>query len=244
MITDSTDSLSCLIYEDKSGGSQWLRQPLEKLTYGQVVRVVNEISQLEHRLREDDFSLVFLVVEQLEVDGFRFLNQLDFCPPILVVSNNRAVAADAYALKAAGFVSAAAEAEELIRQVQDVLLQSRERIRSIAAGPVLSLPFFFVKSDYKIIRLNFDDILFVEGLGEYLRIYTETNKYVVLQSFSRLTEVLPMRQFLRIHRSYMINLYKINFVQNNVVSIGSHQLPISKSQKKAFLELVEQAGLL
>lgn len=244
MLTDSPDSLSCLIYENKSGASQWLRQQLQKLTSGQIVRVVNEISQLENRLREDDFNLVFLVVEQLEVDAFRFLNQLDFCPPILVASNNRAVAADAYLLKADGFVSAAAEAEELIRQVQDVLLQSRGPARSIVAGPGLSLPFFFVKSDYKIIRLNFDEILFVEGLGEYLRIYTETNKYVVLQSFSRLTEVLPMRQFLRIHRSYMINLYKINFVQNNVVSIGSHQLPISKSQKKAFLELVEQVGLL
>ncbi|WP_338868082.1 LytTR family transcriptional regulator DNA-binding domain-containing protein [Spirosoma sp. SC4-14] len=244
MITDSTDSLSCLIYEAITGGSQPLRQQLQTLLAGQLVRVVDEIKQVEAKLREDDFSLLFLVVEQLDVDAFRFLNQLDYCPPVLVVSADRTVAADAYAIKAAGFIPAATETEFMIRQVREVLSQNRAGNPAVAMATARSLPFFFVKSDYKVIRLNFDDILFVEGLGEYLRIYTEANKYIVLQSFTRLMDVLPPHQFLRIHRSYMINLYKINFVQNNVVSIGNHQLPISKSQKKAFLELVEQVGLL
>lgn len=100
-----------------------------------------------------------------------------------------------------------------------------------------------MKSDYKIVRINFTDILFVEAMGEYFRIYTDTGRYVMLQSLTRLLEMLPVQQFLRIHRSYIVNLYRINFIQNNVVSVGATQLPIGKSHRKAFLELIEQIGL-
>ncbi|GAB2568703.1 LytR/AlgR family response regulator transcription factor [Spirosoma areae] len=244
MTTDTLESLNCLIYEETYDSGRWLKRGLHSVASGQVIRVVNEVKQFEQRLREEDYNLAFLVVNQLAVKDFLFLQQMDFCPPFLVCSTNRAVAADAFGLGASGFLSDEVQPMHLSRQLGEVLAKNTMSLgmNSIQRAP--QMPFFFVKSDYKVIRLNFDDILFVEGLGEYLRIYTETAKHIVLQSFSRLMEVLPSRQFLRIHRSYLVNLHKINFIQNNVVSIGNHQLPISISQKKPFLELIEQVGVL
>ncbi|WP_080057712.1 LytR/AlgR family response regulator transcription factor [Spirosoma aerolatum] len=244
MTSESTESLNCLIYEETYDASRWLKQHLHNASSSNTIRVVSEIGQFEKRLQEDDYNLAFVVVEQLPIQAFLVWQELDFCPPILVCSANRAVAADAFMVGAAGFVSPDNPTLQLSRQIREVLAQNRLNIKVLPAAKAPTLPFFFVKSDYKIVRLNFDDVLFVEGLGEYLRIYTDTAKHIVLQSFSKMADVLPSHQFLRIHRSYMVNLYKINFIQNNVVSIGNHQLPISKSQKKTFLELIEHIGLL
>ncbi|GAB3908843.1 LytTR family DNA-binding domain-containing protein [Larkinella knui] len=241
MLNDAPESLHCLIYEETPDAGRWLKQGLHGLSPGQVVRVVDELGLFEQRLREEDYNLVFLVVNELTINDFLFLQQLDFCPPFFVCSSNRAVAADAYGLGAAGFLSGDLPPKHLSQQIGAVLAKNALSSGNRHKAP--AVPFIFVKSDYKFIRLNFDDILFVEGLGEYLRIYTDSAKHVVLQSFSRLMEVLPAQQFLRIHRSYLVNLHKINFIQNNVVSVGNHQLPISKSQKKSFFELIEQVGL-
>lgn len=243
MTTNAFESLHCLIYEDTFDAGRWLKQGLPGLSEKPLIRVVSEIGQLEQRLREDDYHLAFLVVSQLEINDFLFIQKLDFCPPFLVCSSNRAVAADAFVLGASGFLSSEIQPKHLSQQIGQLLAKNTMSL-GVGQRHRVQMPFIFVKSDYKLVRLNFDDILFVEGLGEYLRIYTDTAKYVVLQSFSRLMEVLPTQQFLRIHRSYLVNLYKINFIQNNVVSVGNHQLPISKSQKKPFLELIEQVGLL
>ncbi len=103
--------------------------------------------------------------------------------------------------------------------------------------------FFFVKADYKILKIDIDSIEYIEGLGEYIRICTTDQKIVTLLSMSKLMGLLPIDRFVRIHRSTIINLEKINFIQNNIVSIGRQQLNISKSRKKELINLISKYGV-
>lgn len=98
--------------------------------------------------------------------------------------------------------------------------------------------YFFVKSDYKIQKIIIDDIVYIESLGDYARFYLEDKKIMTLISLASLISVLPKEKFIQIHRSYIINFDKINFVQNNIISIGNYQLPISKTRKKELMDLI------
>ena len=75
-------------------------------------------------------------------------------------------------------------------------------------------------------------------MGDYVRFYLEDKKLVTLLSMSKIIELLPKEKFVQIHRSYIINFEKINFIQNNIISIGQYQLPISKSRKKELMDII------
>ncbi|MDP3352908.1 MAG: LytTR family DNA-binding domain-containing protein [Flavobacteriaceae bacterium] len=98
--------------------------------------------------------------------------------------------------------------------------------------------YFFVKSDYKLQKIIINDIIYIESLGDYVRFFMEDKKIVSLATLTNLMNILPNDKFVQIHRSYIINFDKINFVQNDVVSIGNYQLSISKSRKKELMDLI------
>lgn len=89
-------------------------------------------------------------------------------------------------------------------------------------------------TDYKVIKVIYAEILFIEALQKYVRIHTANERIVTLMSMSQLEETLPQAKFIRIHRSYIVNLDKIESIEGNLVRIGKHQLPISKGNEKRF----------
>jgi DNA-binding LytR/AlgR family response regulator len=98
--------------------------------------------------------------------------------------------------------------------------------------------YFFVKSGYKIQKIEIDQIIYVESMGDYIRFFLEDKKVVALLSMAKIIQYLPEEKFIQIHRSYIINLEKINFIQNNIISLGQYQLPISKSRKKELMDII------
>ena len=82
------------------------------------------------------------------------------------------------------------------------------------------------------------EIIYVESMGDYIRFFLDDKKVVVLLALSKIIKLLLKENFVQIHRSYIINLEKINFIQNNIISIGQYQLPISKSRKKELMEII------
>ncbi len=98
--------------------------------------------------------------------------------------------------------------------------------------------YFFVKSGYKIQKILINEIIYVESMGDYIRFYLDDKKVVALLALSKIIELLPDDKFIQIHRSYIINIEKINFIQNNIISLGQYQLPISKSRKKELMDVI------
>lgn len=98
--------------------------------------------------------------------------------------------------------------------------------------------YFFIKTGYKIQKILINEIVYIESMGDYIRFFLEDKKIVTLLSMSKIIELLPKQKFIQIHRSYIINFEKINFIQNNIISIGKYQLPISKSRKKELMIVI------
>jgi two-component system, LytTR family, response regulator len=97
-----------------------------------------------------------------------------------------------------------------------------------------------VKADYKIVRVNFNEILFIEGLKEYVRIHTEHKKIITYISLQKMTELLPEKYFFRIHKSYIVNLQKIESIQGNLIVVGGQQVSVSKSQRGEFIARINK----
>jgi len=238
-------ALNCVILEDTPNSSQLLESFIYKTSALHMNGVYQDFDSLETALKKNAISLLFLVVKQLDSQHFDFLNSLAERPTIIVHSANASLALEAYKLQAVDFLEAPIQVEAFNEAIQKAItarvinLNEKNKLENI-----LKQKYFFVKADYKIIKITIDDILFIEGMGEYIRIYTNQEKIVTLMSLTKMVETLPEHQFIRIHRSYIINIDKVNFVQNNVVSIGEHQLPVSKSQKKTFIRFIDSIGLL
>ncbi|MGD9977618.1 MAG: LytR/AlgR family response regulator transcription factor, partial [Bacteroidales bacterium] len=94
--------------------------------------------------------------------------------------------------------------------------------------------YFFVKTEFRMKRVDFNDILFVEGMSEYLRINTRNEKIMTLQNFRNLEAVLPKENFVRVHKSYIVALNKIDSIEKNRIKIGGKIIPISNTYKETF----------
>lgn len=236
--------LNCLIYNDQ------ISSPEEMETWFHAIPGIGEVHV------SYDFEQMKLGFDKLEPDLFiyqmhtedatfnQFWSKLDKKPCLVVCSENDTMAVVAYRLKAGDFLEGFLNENN----VQGLVQGAKERIlfnnwQRSEKRQHNKPAFIFVKSDYKVVKINLNDIHFIESLGEYIRINTSDQRIVTLQSLSRLAVILPQEKFIRIHRSYIINLEKINFIQNHVVSIGPHHLSVSKSYRKSLMDFVHKYGL-
>lgn len=232
--------ISLLIYAPDSRRAQWLESTLYKIPEVEQVHRHTELASLNTAIQQNPEALLWWM-QQNQEDGEEMALAFAKCKSVgLASSPEVAKAAQAYQQGALAWFHEPLKLQTLLpfmRQMANYLSLKSD------ANEEQENDFFYVKSDYKIIRLNVQDILFIESLGEYIRIYTETEKIVSLLSLSKLEQRLPPKHFARIHRSHIINLHRINFIQNKIVSIGKYQLPVSKSHYKALMEHIRKNGL-
>lgn len=224
--------LTTLIIDDDSPGANVLAGLLHKAA---GIRLLGAYRDWEAASGEAP-DLVFCIRNGWAPEAAASLEEVSAQSRLVLVSADPAWMEAAFEVGAVDFLRLPVSPQRLEKTL--------ERVRQRPERRETGKPYFFVKSDYKIVRVQLDGILFIEALGEYVRIHTESEKLVTLLPLHRLESFLPADTFLRIHRSYIINLDKVHFIQNNVVSIGSHQLPISKGQRKAFLDYLIGKGLL
>ena len=134
------------------------------------------------------------------------------------------------------FCRAIDKAKELIRYNQ-----TPEPEHSEVAQPN---SYFFVKTKGKLIKVLFADILFVQSYGEYVKIYTEDDVHLALQTTSYMEEILPSTDFVRIHRSFIVNLDHVAEIEGNEVQVPGHRLSISKRMKEGFLTRIREKGII
>src|SRR5690606_26428378 len=123
--------------------------------------------------------------------------------------------------------------------------KAAERLQHRAASPTEEKPaaekdFVFVKDGTKLVRVNFDEVLYVEGLKDYVTIHTKERKIVTLQRLKALERVLPAERFVRVHHSFIVALKAIDVVHKGDIEIGGVTIPISDTYRKSFREVIER----
>jgi DNA-binding LytR/AlgR family response regulator len=194
-------------------------------------------------LRNHTVDLMFLDIQMPEITGITLLKTLQKKPLVILTTAYSEYALESYELDVVDYLLKPITLERFLRAVD------RANERSTAPPGTGSRekqiqepasPFVFVKDGTKLVKIKLDDILYVEGLKDYVTIYTKGPKIVSLQRLKSLEEALPADQFIRIHNSYIIALQAIDTIHKDKVQIGSAFLPISDSYRKSFKEFIEK----
>lgn len=225
------EKLSCIIVEDDELATTLLSRWCQKHEDLELKGCFeNGVSAIEF-LKEESVDLVFLDIELSDMKGWELLDQLAYRPCVIVTSSNKDYAVEAFAYKVADFIQKPIAPAALDISIQKVMAQQKLRNSLQASHKEV-----YIKSNGKLYRIEFDKIIYIENLADYVKVFTENGNHVIYCTMKHLEKRLPSSSFVKIHRSYIINMNKINFIEDNDVMIGDRLIPLARSQKLEFLE--------
>jgi two-component system, LytTR family, response regulator len=237
---------TCIIVDDETLARELLMGHIAKIPHLETLATCASAIEAKFALEQHQPDILFLDIQMPNLTGLEFLRMLKKRPATILTTAYSEHALEGYELDVLDYLLKPIEFERFFKAVSKAV-DWLDRGQAVVSQPVvtqetIALPtYFFVKSDYKIVKVVFDEILFIEALQKYVRIHTATGRVVTLMSMSQLEEALPHGKFARIHRSHIVNLEKIDSIEGNQVHLGKHQLPISKGQREQFLERVRNA---
>lgn len=232
--------LQCLIVDDEPLARNLLTEYVSKVPDLNLVEASSSPLAAIEILRRQQIDILFLDIQMPELTGISFLKVLQKKPFVILTTAYSQYALEGYELDVVDYLLKPITFERFLKAVDKV----NQRIQ---APPKLVLQttakstedFVFVKDGTKLVRINLSDILYVEGLKDYVTIHARGQKVVTLQRLKALEEQLPADRFIRIHHSYIVAIHAIEAVHKGEVKIGNAVLPISESYRKQFREFIE-----
>ncbi len=235
-------TLNCLVVDDEPLARSLLSDYINKVPHLHLVGVAENALNAMKILREQPIDLVFLDIQMPELTGINMLKALKLKPMVIFTTAYSEYALESYELDAVDYLLKPITFERFLKATEKV--SQRTHTAEVSVGPASRDTFVFIKDGTKLVKVLFKDILYVEGLKDYVTIHTINQKIVSLQRLKTLESQLPETQFLRIHNSYIISLSAIHSIHKNEVQIGSARLPVSDSYKKSFKEWLDKNQLL
>ncbi|MFD2718340.1 LytR/AlgR family response regulator transcription factor [Hymenobacter monticola] len=234
-----TAPLTCLVVDDNEM-NRLLLEHLIELTPQLELRAsfANGVDCLNFFTQGGQVDVLFLDIEMPQLTGLELVRILPEPPPdIVLVTSHRDYAVDAFDLHVTDYVVKPVELPRFLQAVQRVV-QRRQAApvqpRPSLAAAAAESEFIFVKVNKKLLQVRLDDILYVEALSDYCVLVLDKQKLIVYSSLRRLEERLPVPRFVRVHRSYIINMRRIESVEDHMVRFAQVEVPVGKSYQEAF----------
>ncbi len=234
------EKISCIIIDDEPTAREIIATHLAKIKSVKVVGSCAGASEAFHLINTKRVDLIFLDINMPEISGLSFARSINKEIKIIFTTAYREYAIDGFDLQAVDYLLKPISFERLFRAVNS--FHAIHFHKDEQHLPEIAVPnnFMFVRSDRKMIRINFVDIDYIESLSDYLKIHTLTNPIVIRETISNIEKELPDSDFIRIHRSFIISLAALNSYTNEYVEIKGKAIPISRSYKSAVLEKLEK----
>jgi DNA-binding LytR/AlgR family response regulator len=222
---------SCMIIDDEPLSRDVLRKYIAEVTDLEIVAECSDAIEASHHLNKGGVDLLFLDINMPGLSGISFARSLTLSPLIIFTTAYPEFAVEGFELDATDYLVKPYSFERFLKAVNRALERLRENsVSGDAGGKVL------VKADKKLYALPFQEILFIEGQGDYIRIHTDQLKLMVHDTLKRFLESLPAGDFMRIHKSFVIHLKHIKFIEGNQLTIGEQALPVSPAQRDELLK--------
>jgi len=222
--------LNCIIVDDEPLSRSFLENYCERSKQLTVQGSFANAEDALEFLRKTEIDLVFLDVEMPGINGFQLLDQLPYMPKVIMTTSKTDYAFTAFEYKVTDFLKKPIQYNRFMDAIRKVI----EIFETTTAHPEDND--VFIKSEGKYTRLNYDDILFIEGMGDYVKYVTSSKKYVTHSTMKAVEEKMQKHHFLKVHRSFIVNIKKIKDIQDNSLVIEGNVIPISKSNKNEVLE--------
>ena len=183
-------------------------------------------------LNENSADVMFLDVEMPKMGGMELLRNLKISPLVVMITSHDEFALESYEYNVTDFLKKPVTAPRFFKTVQKIKKQL-----NLNEGNTIDSnndEYVFIKTDAKLVQIRLDEILWVEALGNYMRLHTENDKHTVLSTMKEIESKLPVKDFIRVQRSFIVRLDKILTIEDNYVIVKNKEIHIGKAYKKEF----------
>jgi len=234
-------TIKCIVIDDEPIARKYLSDYIDKMPQLKLLATFARAVDAYTIIETGEAELVFLDIQMPGLTGIEFIRTLQKKPSIILTTAYSEYALDGYELDVEDYLLKPVAFERFARAVNKVVAKSFSLSAPKTAtsddsneSPSSSRDFIFVKSGYKSVKVNISDILYVEGMKEYVVIHTRDKKYTKLDRMKNFENLLKEYGFIRIHKSYVVAVKSIDAVFGNTVEVSGNQLPLGRSFKDDF----------
>ncbi len=233
------NKINCLIVDDEPIAREIIQTYCGHLPFMTVIGSCGNAFEAKAMIQKQKIDLLFLDINMPVLDGMAFLKTLKNPPQVIFTTAYKEYALDAFELSACDYLLKPFSLERFIVAVDKVV----EKLQT----PIIIAPkveeqkvddFIFIKTDGKIFKILYEDLLYAEANGNYTKIVTTQSTILPSMTFSSFEELLPKTLFIRLHRSFIINKAKITHIEGNRAFINNIEIPIGSNYKESFLKLL------
>lgn len=247
--------INVIIVDDEPLAQDVLETYVEKVPELKLVKKCNNAFEANEALKNNQIDLMFLDIQMPQLTGIDFLKTLSKPPLVIFTTAYSNYAIEGFELNALDYLLKPISMERFMKAVnkatEQLELQRKEVTTAnggshghiIEEGP----DYIFVKADKKLVKVNFDEVIYIEGLKDYVIIRLENTRVITLQTMKSLEDKLPTTTFKRIHRSYIVNIGKISAIVGNMVEVMEKglvkHLPVGKNYRDELLDMINKNRL-
>ena len=230
--------LKCIITDDEPIARKGLQNYVERIDFLELVGVCEDAIQLNNQLKSQQADLLFLDIEMPYMTGIELLNSLSNPPKVIITSAYAEYAIKGYDLEVSDYLLKPISFDRFLKAVNKVYDQL------ISSQTPVVQDYLFVKTSLKLEKIRFNDMRFIEGVENYVAIYTSEGKIITHTTLRTILQKLPPERFVQVHKSYLVNIDKIDSIEGNLLGIGKNKIPLSRTYKETALEIILKNKLL
>lgn len=225
------NKITCVITDDEPFARKGLLGYVEKLSFLDLKGVCEDALQLNDLLQHQPIDLLFLDIQMPHITGVDFIRALPRPPKVIFTTAYEQYAIQGFELDVLDYLLKPISYERFLKAAW----KAQEYFASRDEKPNTAIPYMFAKSNGRLEKINFDEILFIEGMENYAAIHFENKKLIIHTTIKGLLEKLPPGQFVQTHKSYIAAINKVDSIDGNTLHIQKHQVPVSKYLREEVL---------
>ena len=242
--------INCIAIDDEPLALDKMRQYIDKVDYLNLLQTFDNGIDALNFLKNNTVDLMFLDIQMEDLTGIQLLEAVIVKPKVIITTAYESYAIKGYELDVSDYLLKPISLQRFIKSVDKVYNKLTEdssnpdRVSVSDTDNNKKDDFIFVKTEYRIEKINFKDILYVEGMKDYLQIHTEDKKIMTLLNFNKLLKHLPADNFIRVHKSYVVSVNKIKSVERKFISVRDVKIPIGDTYREHFFFLLKSRDLI
>jgi two-component system LytT family response regulator len=232
--------INCAIIDDEPLAREGIASYVREIDFLQLMASAENPLELTTLLGQHPIDLIFLDIQMPKMNGLDFLKALQHPPMVIITTAYPTYALEGIQLNVLDYLLKPITFDRFFKSVKKAndYFQLLRRPGDANAPKATSPDYFFIRCGSKYEKIHFDQILYVEGLQNYISIYTQKGKFVTLLYLKNLEENLDNASFIRVHKSYIVSIDKIEGIEGNEILIQSHRIPISRNYREQVLARV------
>ncbi|MCD9586140.1 LytR/AlgR family response regulator transcription factor [Tenacibaculum maritimum] len=234
--------ISCIIIDDEPLAVKVIKNHLQELRQIVVIGTFTNPIEALSVLEVEKVDVMFLDINMSRMNGLEFLRSISVKPYVIVTTAYREYAAESYDLNVLDYLVKPIPFPRFLKAINKVT-QQLYLTKNIVQNVGDQDSFIFLKVEKKLVKVKYVNMLYIQSLKDYIKVYTEEGNYIVHKSLTNILEELPSQKFLRIHRSYIISLEKVKSIEGNSVEIGAVRIPIGRKYISQAKQIILQTEM-